>query len=350
MAFASSFQKKSKAQTAVHGAKLSVNGLQTVSSGIASLDHILDGGLPIGTICLLEEGSGSNYSRLFSRLFIAEGVVHGNYIFAATLDGTGGKIVDSLPSSKKAAEQDADPASLSADMNDKMKIAWRYENLHAYADQAPTKSSTQFDFSQVMKISDSAREKIHLWQPSMSRALPIYFDLLASISHVVEQCKLSTEQAPNNVLRISLTALGSPFWDEKDCNGSFLPSFVVALRALLRRSSACVFLTVPTHLIPSHTLSRLRQTCDAVIRLSGMDAETKKSYPEVHGILTVASVPMANALRRPPQSEPLTSYGFKFWRKKCTIEKLHLPPDLSDSASRSTSGPACGGGGSKLDF
>nr|CAG4644176.1 EOG090X0ALT [Lepidurus arcticus] len=311
----------------------------------------LDGGVPINAICLLEEDTASNYGRLFSKLFMAEGIVHGNFIFAATLDGNAYETVNTLPSAKKEAQKEpaADITSVGADMNDKMKIAWRYENLHAYPEQAANRTLTQFDFSHVMPLSDADKERIHIWNPSNTPALPLYFDLLSSISHVIENRKLGTEQEPSNVLRISLMALGSPFWDEEGYKESFLSSFTIGLKALLRQSSACVFLTVPSHLIPAHVLSRLRQSCDVVLRLSSLDSEAKKCYPDIHGILTVTSVPTLNALRRPPQSEPFTSYGFKFWRKKCIIEKLHLPPDLSDSASRTAVGPACGTG-SKLDF
>lgn len=46
----------------------------------------LGGGLPIGSILLIEEDKIGRYAKCLSKLFLAEGIVHKHALFLANLD------------------------------------------------------------------------------------------------------------------------------------------------------------------------------------------------------------------------------------------------------------------------
>lgn len=106
----SSFQKR-RTTPLLPGGKQSLHtGQQLVSSGNPAFDHVLGkqntftlsllykdfimnhlsyskgGGLPIGSIVLIEEDEFGRYSKYLTKLFLAEGTVHKHAIFVANFD------------------------------------------------------------------------------------------------------------------------------------------------------------------------------------------------------------------------------------------------------------------------
>ena len=87
---ASRFQKKSAPKIpSIPGTRASLFNYQLLTStGVPGLDHLLGGGLPVGTVALLQdiphqtfEDSGQNYSQLLVQYFLAEGFFHGHKLF-----------------------------------------------------------------------------------------------------------------------------------------------------------------------------------------------------------------------------------------------------------------------------
>lgn len=101
------------------GSKQSLHtGQQLVSCGNPALDHILGkfgyfrqkmksvtvllcwsisgGGLPIGSILLIEEDKFARYSKYLSRMFLAEGGVHKHVLFLANLNNDPNEMVCSF--------------------------------------------------------------------------------------------------------------------------------------------------------------------------------------------------------------------------------------------------------------
>lgn len=68
-----------------HGIKI---GCQTTFFTFAG------GGLPIGSILLIEEDKIGRYAKCLTRLFLAEGSVHKHAIFVANLDADPSDTVD----------------------------------------------------------------------------------------------------------------------------------------------------------------------------------------------------------------------------------------------------------------
>ncbi|XP_076626191.1 elongator complex protein 4 isoform X2 [Colletes latitarsis] len=73
----------------IPGTKPSIKNSQLlISTGIPSLDHIIGGGLPIGSLFLIEEDRYGIYARVMLKYFMAEGVVTSQPLLVGSKDTT----------------------------------------------------------------------------------------------------------------------------------------------------------------------------------------------------------------------------------------------------------------------
>lgn len=179
------------------------------------------------------------------------------------------------------------------------------------------------------------------------------------------------QKKQKNILRIGIQNLGSPLWGDdiccaENCDASHsLTKFLYILRALLRTSLSACIITVPTHLIQNKAvIARVTNLSDTVVGLEsfiGSEKETNPLYKDYHGLIHIRQIPRLNNLIY--DISDVKDLAFKLKKKLFTIERLHLPPDLSDTVSRSSKqdlaesakllGPGCGmtaGGKKHLDF
>ncbi|XP_028812617.1 elongator complex protein 4 [Denticeps clupeoides] len=358
-----SFQKKSRSKlVSIPGTRPSVqNGQLLVSTGVTSLDYVIGGGLAVGTLLLIEEDRYDSYSRMLLKYFLAEGVVCGHELFVASAWDHPDEILQELPApilddvasvtSMEDQAQSCDP-----DNPESMKIAWRYQNLPKV--QTALASSARFghyyDVSKTMDADILQRSKIHMFflpeeahseTGALSPMTEAYASLLKSIHGVIhkEGFDGATPQSKvRNIMRLGLHSLGSTLWGddlccrEKPTHGHALTTFLYALRGLLRSSLTVAMVTIPSHLIQNRAvmgrITRLSDTAIALESFRGSDRETNPLYKDYHGLLHVRQVPHLNCLVcEVPDSKDL---AFKLKRKQFTIERLHLPPDLSDTVSR----------------
>uniref|UniRef100_A0A3B3QPS4 Elongator complex protein 4 n=1 Tax=Paramormyrops kingsleyae TaxID=1676925 RepID=A0A3B3QPS4_9TELE len=321
------------------------------------------GGLAVGTLLLVEEDKYDSYSRMLLKYFLAEGVVCGHHVFLGSARDPPDEIMQDLPAPilddipSNAVNMGQVTACDSEDQGS-MKIAWRYQNLPKV--QTALASSSRFghyyDASKTM--ARELREAVKCSTfflphelPAESHAEPspiseAYRLLLRSIQELIRQEGFdgTAPQKSRNILRIGLHSLGSPLWaddiccEEKPTQASSLTSFLYGLRALLRSSLCTCMVTVPSHLIQNRAImDRVTRLCDTAIALEsfrGSERETNPLYKDYHGLLHVKQTPHLNCLVcEAPDTKDL---AFKLKRKQFSIERLHLPPDLSDTVSRSS--------------
>ncbi|XP_073693456.1 elongator complex protein 4 [Garra rufa] len=357
-----SFQKKNRSKlVSIPGTRPSVqNGQLLVSSGVSSLDYVIGGGLAVGTLLLVEEDRYDSYSRMLLKYFLAEGVVCGHELFLASARDHPDEIMQELPSpivddvaGMKISEGQSQPSD--PENPDTMKIAWRYQNQPRV--QTALASSVRFghyyDVSKTMEPELRQAAKCHSFyqlQETLvitgSSPLPSpYRALLKSIQTVIrkEGFDGSTPQSKvRNVLRLGLHSLGSVLWGDDVCckdnpaHCHALTTFLYALRGLLRTSLSVAMVTVPSHLIQNRAVMgriiRLSDTAIALESFRGSEKETNPLYKDYHGLLHVRQLPRLNCLScEVPDTKDL---AFKLKRKQFTIERLHLPPDLSETVSR----------------
>ncbi|KAM6943374.1 elongator complex protein 4 [Xenentodon cancila] len=368
-----SFQKKTRSKLiSIPGTRPSVqNGQLLVSTGVTSLDYLLGGGLAVGTVLLVEEDRYDSYSRMILKYFLAEGVVCQHELFVAAAQDNPDDILQELPSpilDDVALHKPTEHPKLSCepqDSLDAMKIAWRYQNLPKV--QSALASSSRFghyyDVSKTMEPEIRQTAKCHRFylpqhaSPSSttkSSKLKPYSALLKSLQEVIHREGFDVA-APmsksRNILRVGLHSLGSALWgDDLSCHDNprhshALTTFLYGLRALLRSSLSVAVVTVPSHLIQNRALmGGITRLCDNVIALEsfkGSERETNPLYKDYHGLLHVQQVPHLNCLAS--QLPDHKDLAFKLKRKQFSIERLHLPPDLSETVSRVSRGELAGG-------
>ncbi|KAI0235018.1 Elongator complex protein 4, partial [Lamellibrachia satsuma] len=338
---------------------------------------VVGGGLTVGTVLLIEEDVYGSYSKLMLKFFLAEAVLSKHSAFVASADVDPQQLTKELPG---PVVLDPGLETTTNEIGDSsMKIAWRYQNL-PQVQSSP--SGVQFGhyYDMTKQMSDKLLQltDITYFHPdeqdcqcqSRGRMRQSYVRLLKAIKAHIDSGKFSTDAQPQHrtILRIGIHSLGSPQWGEEGGvieGGSFDPSlcqFLYALRATLRCSYATAVITMATHLFQDAAfIKRMEHMCDTVVRLDsfiGSDKEKNPAFKEYHGLFHVVKLPRLNALT----CHELDTYdlAFKLRRKKFTIEKLHLPPELADTAGRSqedgtdTGKPSSGcfktGNTSKLDF
>jgi len=100
------------------------DGRTVTSTGTASLDGLFaaHGGQPLGTSVLLEESGTTDYAGTLLRFYAAEGLMQGHHVYVVGLPEQWGRELPGLAmeTGKKTHDTGKD---------EKMKIAWRYENL-----------------------------------------------------------------------------------------------------------------------------------------------------------------------------------------------------------------------------
>ncbi|XP_072171722.1 elongator complex protein 4-like [Diadema setosum] len=378
-----SFQRKSKSKTiAVRGTRPSLhNGQLLVSTGVPSLDHLLGGGLAVGTVLLVEEDTFGSYASLLLRYFLAEGIMSGHGLMVASAEEQPKKLLKRLP---RPLEDDQNQASggksnpsaqgerTPAGTGEQMKIAWRYQHLPQHQIVDPSNQfGHSYDISRTIeegRLGAANCSCFHLQTGLIGQATdsecegislnPAYRSLFGDLEKAIEEGGYSLTPAAvkaqsstdRSVLRIGLHSLASPLWEVGGSSGSHgdgqacvdLCRFLHALRGLLRVSLAACVVTMPTHLFQDgSTVRKVERLCDSAVLLesfAGSDMETNPAYKEYHGLFHIRKLPRLNSLTAClPDSVDL---AFKLRRKKLTIEKLHLPPDLSETVSRSQEDPA----------
>ncbi|KAJ1973011.1 Elongator subunit elp4 [Dimargaris verticillata] len=371
----SSFRKRvpSKQPKLPPGTKLSPhNGQVLVSTGVPSLDDVLGGGLPAGSICLVLADRRTGYSNMLLNYFMAQGLAAGHQVHLTSADTTPQDLLKAIPSWCPEVAQDAavlEPPSPSPTASTattttpeaKMKIAWRYQNLPSMDvdhDQnrpvGPHASNLfchSFDLLRPVRPKVLESANIDLFDLSAWRQHDLadpYEALFAHLCALIEEHGFSSLEsgpapAERNVLRIAIHALASPFWQGQNPNACV--QFLHALKGLLRYSFSSCMITVPAHLYQtdgphrSGFIRQLEHMCDAVVELESFagsrSARPSASSLNCHGFFYIHKQPLLNSLV--PSSSKLSiisgaqlstnNLAFKQKRHKFVIETFHLPPE-----------------------
>lgn len=347
----SSFQKR-KQVPLPPGTMVSIQSKQPVtSSGIPSLDHILGGGLTIGSVLLVEEDKFNVYSKVLAKYFLAEGIFSKHKTLLASLDDDPQDMYKKVPSPSEEQITKDTPQN-----PDDMRIAWRYNNLpQVNSEQNSQTIGHNFDLTKPIQQSVLDEHGGLGWdgsdkheQPTTMFSNPQFESLLHKIAQVISQSQkmqLSDESEPVPCVRICLTSFGSPLWFDNDFEGDFI-KFLTVLKAIVRSMFGVCMITAPMHLLQllSETIpAQIRNLVDYSVQLeafAGSDKETNPIFKEYHGLLNINKISALNTLNAfTPET---TDLAFKLRRRKFVIEKLHLPPELQENEEHNAPSLACG--------
>ncbi|KAJ1929963.1 Elongator subunit elp4 [Tieghemiomyces parasiticus] len=425
----SSFRKRGASQQPKlpPGTKLSAhNGQVLVSSGVPSLDDVLGGGLAVGSVVLVLADRRTSYAEVLLNYFVAQGLASGHRIHMASADSHPGELLSRLPSwcpevsvssapatpgTVRVAAADssttagangsvppvpeintADKAVEPAQPEEKLKIAWRYQNLptsqgrsgprppgtasgnRTITPSIPAGTATarpfceSFDLMRRVRpevIADAKLSATYLDGPrddshQLGDRDP-YERLFSEVARIVEGEGFSalTPTPPGterNIFRLVIHSLASPFWEASSDEACL--QFLHALRGLLRFSFGTCMITMPAHVYRSATaggagreesgwVRRLERMCDAVVELESFagsrhaTAQTPTAN-QYQGYFYIHKQPQLNSLV--PSSSKLSivagsqlsgnSLAFRLRRHKFTVETFHLPPEGGVSERR----------------
>ncbi|KAI8329340.1 Elongator complex protein 4 [Chlamydoabsidia padenii] len=355
------------------GSRLSAyNGQLLVSTGVPSLDDILGGGLPVGTVLLVKEDQATTYAQLLLKYFLAQGISSKHHCALVSKDEDPTEMTHNLMwlASSDADMDDDDNTTTgktTSGESDRMKIAWRYSHLKKFETSVGPKSvpapvitkdgssnTTSNDpppycslFDLTKRIPESILEEasLSLIDPSLEMDddnKDQYDDLLQKIRKVIVDGNFSSAipvspGTQRNALRIAIHSLASPSWQSKSSHDLF--KFFHALRGLLRFSFGAAIVTIPAYLyddVPNY-IQRVEHVVDAVIEIesfAGSSSHNDQPYTQnYHGFFHVHKLPVLNSLLPPSTKLSVLSAGgsndlaFKLRRKRFAIETFHLPPE-----------------------
>lgn len=352
----------------IPGTKPSIKNAQLlVSTGMPSLDRLIGGGLPIGSMFVIEAPYGV-YSEIMLKYFMAEGIVTSQPLIVGSLDVKPSQLIQEMP----AVAADSIPRGESQNANEQMMIAWRYQNLKII-DSSPMGGQSFghfYDLTKTMKQDVIENANIVQWyEEDLLEGRGIfenmaYMSLLRTIQKTLKSGQYGISETPEKrqLLRIAIHSLGSRLWlcDSEDQSHRDLIKFLYYLRTLLRNSYAVAAITIPVDNFDNTdcVIERVEHISDVSIRLesfAGSVKETNPLFKDYHGLLHIKKLPALNTLA--PYSPESRDLAFKLRRKKFLIEVLHLPPEFADTAQREqddivSKGVGCFSGSHKnpLDF
>ncbi|GAM29249.1 hypothetical protein SAMD00019534_124250, partial [Acytostelium subglobosum LB1] len=351
------------------GCKLSIhNGNLLTSTGLHDLDEILGGGVPVGSILMIEEDVNSSYYMFLLKYFLAEGVAQSHGAFFTSLVGLDAfEVLNKLPArctqtevedddeEEKQARQQADAAA-GGGGSDGLKIAWRYqayidaENARKKERLANNNFCHSYDFTRKMNVQSFVPEHLHTLtyssQGQAAGASP-YRNLYIEIQTLVrkynaEAAATSESGGAPRILRLALQSFASPLWSN-DVEG--MVEFLHALKGLLRSSLAVAVITVPTHIYHSSFVAKMAHLCDNVVAINsftGLGGETPAAFADYLGLFNIKKIAKLNTLALSYHPDML-NYVFKMKRRKMVIETIHLPPELSRAGDSSSAAAAAAG-------
>ncbi|CAD6245146.1 GSCOCG00013551001-RA-CDS [Cotesia congregata] len=373
-----------KSQSTILGTKPSfINAQLLISTGIPSLDTIIGGGLPIGTILLLEEDKYGNYAKTILKYFLAEGCVAKHNLLIASQDFPPDKLIFELPAVISCEDKSTSCSAVSASPlsireAERMKIAWRYENMKA-SDPLATKSKNSkynsdfghfFDLTKKMDPSLIDRDRIFCLADSdittpvgndKLKCHPMgfrdcrYTNLLKKLQRELKSGGFYVTDKPEkrNIMRIVIHGLGSRLWisDQDPEDHGDLVKFFYCFRSLMRNCYAVAAISVSDILTEDDTImmriENLSDTAIAMESFAGSSKETNPIFKDYHGLLYVKKLSAINTLA--PHCPESYDLAFKMRRKKFVIEILHLPPDFGEEKEEKVAKFGCGSS-KLLDF
>ncbi|GAA6004843.1 hypothetical protein JCM11491_002252 [Sporobolomyces phaffii] len=380
----SSFKKRSTAVPIPGTRPSSSSSLPLLSTGLATVDDLLGGGLPLSASLLVTQDYPTSYSELLLRYFVAQGLDASQDVLLIAPDpraitrvlmghdkGTAATATATTAARQQEDREDDEERKRDDDMKDKMKIAFRYEGMKQHqttlATQDDSAYCSTFDLTTTRTLSPVDLDRLHLvdvdeLHDTATSPAAFYDDLYQRLETFVSENGYLSSNSPvtaRKALRIVISSLGSPSWGPSP--PSSLYTFAHRLRSLLRRSTAAAFTTFPSHLFPSTSsssdmsssssssspspiLSRLSHASDAVLSLvsTSQSPTLAALYPSHQGLLTLPKLPSVSALVPPSTKLSLLRnlgggghgrenlVGFRVKRRRFVVEVVSEEPALGD--------------------
>ena len=240
----SGFKKRTTTKgPAIPGTVISPKSLQLLTSiGTKSLDNVINGGIPIGTIVLIEDNLASkknnrvgiastSYSKILLNHFLDEGQLHSHKLFVGSC-GEKFSFVPTVSNSKSEPSDCDEHKHANNPADDTLKIAWRYKNQNAAeTDKKDTLKIAAYDSTSKESTKMPITEPISSWhmtdvKSSIIFESDLYHQLFKSIYEICADSRFSldslasssTSSSPN-LARIGIVDIGSLSFNDGDTQG-----------------------------------------------------------------------------------------------------------------------------------
>ncbi|KIM67133.1 hypothetical protein SCLCIDRAFT_109196 [Scleroderma citrinum Foug A] len=355
-----SFKRRipSKQATPYAGTRVSPSSPSTIliSTGIPSLDDILGGGLPLScSLAILAPDNHSAYGELVQKYFVSQGIASGQQVCIVDDDGLSfAKECMWMPVGSSAHSHGVnDEEEKSAQSDERIKIAWRYERMkHFQTTVSSGNDSSSDDYchtfdltsripASVVQNACNTKQLVFLEVNSSRDAGGSIRSLLGRIQGVVSAAP--SEMGP---IRLCVPALGSPQWGDVDA--AAILWFLHSLRRLLRQHPhVCASVSLAPHVCTDRWggygwEEKVGWLADAAISMTGFGANPYlvAVFPSHHGLVQVHKLPAPHTIL--PASDKYSTLrglsssagasagsgennlAFKCTRKRLVIETMHL--------------------------
>jgi elongator complex protein 4 len=230
-----------------------------MSTGTATLDHLLSmqSGLSLSSALLVEEEGTGNYSGVILRQYVAEGVIQGDKIW---IGGMGTHWWRGVPAQSSKSKKSTNPVD---QLQDKMKIAWRYES-----NSKTDATAINHDFCHSFDISEQCifPEKGQVCFAPLSSQGDVFPPLLSSLQAFLKN------GSPNECYRLVLPDFLNPLlYPPQSTNPATLLKFLHTMLSILHSSKYITLLiSLSTSFYPRSTslTSWIEHLCTHVLQLS----------------------------------------------------------------------------------
>ncbi|KAH7924880.1 PAXNEB-domain-containing protein [Leucogyrophana mollusca] len=370
----SSFKRKapSKQASLAPGTRFSPASLSTIitSTGIPSLDDILGGGLPLSCLLVvLAPDSHSAYGELVQKYFIAQGLSCGHKICVADDDAihlvkecmwTPGSLQSTSTPPSRVEDEDDEKA---IQHDDKIKIAWRYEQMKRFQTTVSSATSSAddycFTFDLTCRIPESVVDAAIVAGKLTFLDVDSPHDQDVPVRRIIQQIQdILVASSAAQPVRMSIRALGSPQWG--DLSPADILYFLHSLRGLLRRHPhGCASVSFSPHICTDAWggpgwQQKVGWLADAAIGMTAFGANPSliSLFPSHHGLLQIHTLPAPHSILPPSDRfsalRGLSSsaggaggtgennLAFKCMRKRLIFETLHLDLEGGVTERRTT--------------
>ncbi|KAL3111761.1 hypothetical protein niasHT_011048 [Heterodera trifolii] len=308
------------------------------STGTEAIDALIGGGVSIANAMILldEKGTDGYFCRPIQRCFVAEGLDGGQKLFLASpMIMKMRKLLEKVPSKSTKGGQPTDGDEGTAESDERLKIAWRYQTKPTHestigggplknGEQNGDKGATKFDLSRVDDHLDIDR------LIALGRVIVFECDQQQpSLANLWSKIHRQFAESNGTFLRLLITDLSSPLWADLH----LLELFCAHLKAFCRRCNCSALLSFDSSLLPTEKRQNILPFVDAAFQMERMDERQQKMLCLRRridgGRFCIVKLPAFRSAA--PSVLPVSSdFLFSLTKRSFEIKLLHLPPALGE--------------------
>ncbi|TNV73412.1 hypothetical protein FGO68_gene145 [Halteria grandinella] len=321
------------------GIKPFPNQQYCLSSGTPTLDALIGGGFPLGTLVVLYEDNFSHYYTHFQKAFLGEGVVSEHKCLIIDPDVLRGReywlkflpAVYKIKDSSSTSSQALGGATSSTDQ--KLQVAWRYQHLVEGQGIDPTilggttEDRYRFDNSREMGTSfaNSQSHQLHKEELTIFHSFNSEeTSLVALWEQIVEQVQNQlASESDDRVVRILMPSfhLFSEGRSVKE-----MVKFLRSLKALVRSLNGVCLISVDEELLSKPLAAHLFYHSDSLISLTSFKDHLESKLGDYDGTLKLLKQPRIHGFLSTLSEFDIYALRLK-GKTGIIVEKIHLEPE-----------------------